>query len=1084
MEEKSLISEQQNVLENDKKNMIVSASAGSGKTFVMIKYITRLVCEKHIPIENILVLTFTKSAAAQMKDRLFEELKKQGKSQFIIEQLDALSTANISTIDSFCEKMLKKYAYFLNLNQNFKILDENDAAKLKNLAFSRAYDEFEKTEEFRPLQLAFRGKKDNLANITFLIERLIDVLPNKEVFLTKNKTSAEKLFDNACKYVFENFQDSLKDSLNKIASLHVDEFEQQLLKQFLPFSQAQNLIECAKFAEEFSFPYLPKVKDVGREVVDLLAAIKKRITSEIDAIKNLNLTDADNIDFQRQGILEKTCLKLYEIYKAEQISLKKAQNCLDFADLENYMTELSQHHELFEKFEYVFVDEYQDTNRIQEKIIKNVAKNCNFVAVGDVKQGIYGFRLASKEIFLQDLNDFETDENSAVKLLTTNFRSAKNILDFVNDIFSVCMTKSLTGVDYASTSMLKQFKEIDDDQKIVVDICQPVENEVEQKPEVYSVKDATVYKDRKNENLLLDIKRRILECLDSKIDDEGKQRVCQFSDIAILTRKRTPLFDELGNFLRESGIPVISNASEKLMSKPEMQMLVNYLKLALSFDDDVALLSVLLGGLYRFKVEDILKIKEDDKTLCQCVLQEGNFDTFKQDLSDFKVDFQVFGIKKAFERLFDKTDFYAYVNLYKPNLDAFIETFFKQCEASNFDLPNLVNLLETVQVDVENESAITENAVRLTTIHDSKGLEYPVVFLIGCDNSISKVRTQQVEINDDFGLAVKTFDFDENIETTSVRMQAIRQAQRKASFSEEMMLFYVALTRAKNKLYLFGLDQKFDKKSLSDCDTYFDFLFYAYPDIAKALSESDKYENEKIEVYKIDSVSQIDFEKKENENPEYSSSFLKQITDYINFEYKFSESKNFKMKESVTNLSKRNVEDVFESYKNDSFSFSGKTIEIGNAYHLALKSLDFDRIKDMKSLTEQLEKNSFVDLKLIDKKLLLEDILKLKGIFGANRKVFKEKEFVMREKISKLIDEDIDDEILLQGIIDLFVDCGEYLILVDYKYSSMTKESLINRYKNQLKFYKLALENAFSKPVKETYLLSLKDANLIKVEDI
>ena len=189
---------------------------------------------------------------------------------------------------------------------------------------------------------------------------------------------------------------------------------------------------------------------------------------------------------------------------------------------------LSQQTNLFAGLKYVFVDEYQDTNKIQERIIKNVAKNSNFVAVGDVKQGIYGFRLASSEIFLKDLQDFQESESGAVNFLKCNFRSSQKVLDFVNDVFSVCMTKQSAGIDYLETSMLKQADNsrfVDEGVKAVnIDVISENDEEFVDVPEVYSVKEARLFVDEKNVVLLKDIKRRILEVLSSKISEDGKLR--------------------------------------------------------------------------------------------------------------------------------------------------------------------------------------------------------------------------------------------------------------------------------------------------------------------------------------------------------------------------------------------------------------------------------------------------------------------------------------------------------------------------------------------------------------------------------
>lgn len=1088
--ERNLTQEQKSVLENDKKNMLVSASAGTGKTFIMINLVCDLICEKKMPVSQICVLTFTKAAAAQMKDRLLLQLKKRGNSDFIVEQIDQLSTANISTIHSFCERYLRKYAHFLDLNENFSVLDESQARKIKEIAFEKTLKFFEKSEDILPILSAFRNNHKKIKDVIFEIENLTDALAEKEEFVLQNIQQSESLFDKACDFVFQTTKDMLCWCLKKVESLHVDDFHAQLCLALDGCMQSANLFQLSAEIQKFSFPKLPMKKQVGEDVVKILAVVKKKTVAEFDNISALSLSDQESVDAQRQGRLEKALLGFFEEYQKQQSLLKKTQNVLSFADLERKMLVLSKRKDLFENIKYFFVDEYQDTNKIQEKIIKNLSENNNFVAVGDVKQGIYGFRLASAEIFLNDSEKFLSDENSTVKYLTTNFRSNQKILDFVNEVFCACMTKDLTGVDYASTSMLvsiDQDLQKDQNKAVFIDLCQAVENEPPQLPEIYSVKDAEIFKDNKNQNLLLDIKRRILQVVGSTIFDGESWRKCNFGDIAILSRNtKYAIFQELERFLQESEIPVVSSFRSKLLDQPEMEMLKNFLHLALSFDDDVALVSVLMGGMFCFSCDEVLSIKKENLTYCESILQCSDQKTHKflQYFNDFRLDFQVFGIRKALENIFQKTQYRAYINFNKPNLAVFVEKFLEVCEQHNFDLPELVNFLETVDVEVVSEISTTENAVTLTTIHASKGLEFPVVFLIGCDQNIFQTHPKaDVEINEKFGLAVKTFDEQANKETISVRMRAIKKHQEQKSFAEELMIFYVALTRAKNLLFMFAEDKEYEKSDLSECDCYMDFVFHALPDAKEKLKTSDIFEKENLQICRFEKVEEeATFVTKNAKNPQNLSKIQEKIEKYLDFSYRFSESANFRLKETVTNLSRKN-DNILEKYDGENFVFSqNDAVEVGNAYHAALKCLDFQEICDLPSLERQMQNHSdLFDATKIDKNLLLKNILLLKNLV-LDGKVYKEKEFVMKEKICNLVQSEVEDEILVQGVVDLFVEKKDEIILVDFKFSSSNNDKyLIEKYKGQLSLYKIALQHAFKKPVKKVFLLSLKNCKLLPV---
>ncbi len=1087
------IEEQEKVLANNKKNMLVSASAGSGKTYIMIKYICKLICEDRIPVQEFLVLTFTKVAATEMKERLQSRLKEAGNDEFIISQLDALSTANISTIHSFCEKMLKKYANLVGLNENFAVADEAYSQKIRCMAFDDALKimEKEKPDDFLTLVEVFKNDKEKIREIIFQIEEMANSVADREDFFAKCVEKGQ--YEKAEKYLYENYLKNLQKNINTIEKLHVFDFETKIKEALYPIFNSKNLCEIAKV--EFSFPNLPKKKDVGEDVVKKLQSIKKDINKTLEKIQLLNLGDEENVEFQRNGVLEKQLVDLFKNYENRENLIKKSQNLLDFYDLEKYMSKLSQNENLFAGFKYVFVDEYQDTNKIQEKIIKNVAKNCNFVAVGDVKQGIYGFRLARPEIFLKDEVDFKNSDDGTVNYLQSNFRSSEKVLGFVNDIFKVCMTQESAGVDYEGTSMLRGMSKFEDDKQkaVTIDLVVPDEKVTQQLPDVYDVQNAPVDAVQKKSKILLDIKRRIQEVLESKIYVDGTFRDCKYSDIAICARKRGEFFDDLENFLIGEGIPVSSNSRNFLMDDVEIKMLVNFLKNALNMDDEVALLSCLLSPFCDLSLQEI-QDEKGNENLCDIVKEDknGKFQKFNKNLQNFRKNCIISGIKSAFLTLFEEIGYQSYINLRKPKSTPFVEKFLESISQSGFefDLPALINYFEMVDIVVNGQVSAMADCVLLTTIHNTKGLEYPIVFLVGCDQSLSKAKPKSdIEINEEFGLAVKFYDKIDNNEVVGVKMRAIEHQKKKKDFVEELMIFYVALTRAKNRLYLFGQynDSCFEKFDLEKCDSYFDFIFFALKNAKEKFLKDNFFEDENMQINLIEDIQQnpISSDEKLN-NFEISSKNVEKIEKYLDFSYKFSEKQNFKLKESVTRLSQRNAENDFEKYSNENFSFAGAGVEIGNAYHLALKTLDFEKISSIEDLKREKTINNkiFCDIEnLVDDKILLENILMLKTLTHGGT-VMKEKEFVMKEKLSNLLSDcDFDDEILLQGIVDLFVVKDGEIILVDYKYSnSNNDEYLIYKYNTQLKFYKMAIENAFNLQVKQIYLLSLKNSHLIKIK--
>lgn len=1099
------LSEQERVLKNDKKFALVSASAGSGKTYTMLKYICRLVCQENLPIEKILVLTFTKAAAAQMKTRLLDELKKnesKKSDEFIAEQIDALSTANISTIHSFCEKNLKKYANLLDLSENFQLMEENDAKNLKLAAFERAFKIFEEQfpENFANVYESYKNDKKKICEIVFEIEKLAGAVADEDKLF---EIDLEKSFDDALALLHQILLDKIVLFFSQLETLHLPDFEQHSKQSLSGIFSCKNFLEICQFLSTYHFPTKPGKDKIGDEASAAIDAIRLPLKNFVDEIKALNLMDPENFSQQKSGILEKNVINLYKIYEKEQKNLKKTQNLLDFNDLEKYMNVLSTHENLFDGFEYVFVDEYQDTNKIQEKIIKNVAKNCKFVAVGDVKQGIYGFRLASSEIFLKDLSDFDARGDGEVYFLKTNFRSSQKVLDFVNEIFSICMTEQQSGVDYARTAMLKQYEKNvfaeENYPAVTIDLVKPCPQQQDEAPEFYSVKNANINRDTSNQNLLLAVKMRILDALSSKISDKnGNLRKVNFSDIAIISRERTPFFKQLEEYLVQSGIPVFANSKSNLLDEPEILVLMNYLKIVLCENDEIALASVLMSGLYRFDADTLLQAKysvenENAENLWEIVKKNQIFANFLQDLQEFRQNYVVFGIRQAFEILFEKTDYFSYINL-QPNrlrLNLFVSKFLAEVEKNNFDLPALLHLLQNVPIAVVSENTGGEDAVLLTTIHDSKGLEWPIVFLLGCENSLSGGQhNANIEIDEKFGLALKIYSAQANAEYATAKMLAICENRRAKQKVEELMIFYVALTRAQNRLSLFGSydDKKpLQKATLQDCNSYFDYIFFSHPQAAQQLQESGTYKTQTTQMQILDEVTQDEIAPVQNlQQMPPTPEIVEKIQKYINFSYKFEENLNFRLKESVTALCNKfddQPEKPLHTRSTESFSFGGNFVETGIAYHAALKAIDFDKVQNLETLRAQMQQNSkFFDITLVDEQILLKNILLLKNLLQ-DAKIFKEQEFMLKESVSNLLESSVDEKILVQGVVDLYAEKQGEIVLIDYKYSNIRDEQILKeKYKNQLKLYKIALENAKKVKINEIYLLSLKNCKLIKCD--
>lgn len=1095
------IEEQERVLKNDKKNMIVSASAGSGKTYVLIEYISRLVCQKRVPIKKLLILTFTKQAALEMKERLVEKLKKEvmklkkKDEDFLIKQIDDLSVSNISTIHSFCEYCLKKYANILKINENFEIADENLAKKIKFSSLKQALKKFEKenADEMTLINFAFKYDENKLNNAIFEIEQMAHSVSDKDKYIDKILTSQQEIYKNAEQIVKNYIDDEINSYIKSLELRHFGGEADELKRNCFSVFDSASLIEKIENVKNLSLPKFPKKEEISEEENLFLGELKEDFKKFKERLTSLNLTN-EKVESEKKAELEKALVHLFLLYCEEYEKEKESVNLLDFNDLEQYMLKLSFNKVFKEEFLYVFIDEYQDTNSLQEKIVKKVAENCNFVAVGDAKQGIYGFRLASSKIFLKDVEEFEKDENGNALFLKLNFRSDKRVLNFVNSIFKNTMTVENSGINYLSTSMLQNVYEFENDNEksVVVDIVSGSEKE-KNDFEIYSVKE-----DEMEENLSMNemevCRAEIERQLKTQIYDnkQGVFRPVKYSDIAIISRSRNQFFNDLGKFLLQSGIPVTTMSKKYLSDTPEIKILIAVLKIALSQQDNLSLLSVLMSNFGKFNQDEILQIcQKENKNLCEIVKNNEKFADFLKKIEDFKNNGLTFGYRRAFEILFEETNYYPYIfSQYDgEELYASINLFLNEIEKSGFmfDLPNLISYFENVSIE-DNGVAVGENdSVLLTTIHKTKGLEYPIVMIINAGKSLKRAEKKgDIRLDDELGLATKFYEGD--LEEPSIKMFAIDLKNEKKRFQEEMMIFYVALTRAKNRLIIVGENKKKDLKPLSvkKIDSYFDYIFstLASPEIEKLLSEK-VLEKDMVTFNIIEKVENLQIEKNDKKYGKIDEKIVQNVQNYLNFKYLYENKENISFKNSVTGLTKKYEDDNVFQKNNEFINVENNVVEIGNAYHYALKILDFEKIENLMDVTKNLQKSMEEEQrKLINMELLYNNILTLKPY--CNGKVFKEQEFIMKDSLCNLIEKNSQDEIMVQGIIDFFaVKENGSVILIDYKYSTENNpEKLINRYKLQLKLYKNAIESGLNLKVNEVYLLNLRFNNLIKVSDI
>ena len=1112
--------EQEKVLKNDKKNLIVSASAGSGKTFVVIEYLINLICEKKVPLSKMLVLTFTKAAANEMRTRLTKAILEQKPDKFLLEQIDEISISDISTIDAFCEKFIKRNANILNIDENFTVFDEKSGKNLKLISFNKVINQLAQENDpyFNELYFAFKKSKERIFDAVDYFYTYFSSQSDSEKFIEDFIKNGEIYLQKAIDYLFnyveievQKVKDLILQTDDKLLPDYYLEFKNNLLG-FCQIEMTEDIY--SSFAKLSRYDILPqprkKIEDKNQK--KLLAKAKEIIGKIKKLAQNYQWTNAVLIEKSQDNYLANAFIMLLNKFSQEYKRLKEIKQGLDFADLEDYASKLLKNEnvkkDMEQRYDYIFIDEYQDTNTLQEGIVKAIAQSGNFVAVGDIKQGIYGFRNASMDIMKKDIENFNNSPDGQALYLKGNFRSDNRILTFVNDIFEKIMTEESVGIDYKNTSVLEGLNtfEKDENKSVIVDMVSIPQSKAEKLQGVYSVKDDELTISKEYLNEVKTICSRVEQMLGSQIYDikRKQMRKVQEGDIAILFRERNKVMQELVRYMQEKGFNILADIKESLTDDGQIQLLLSLLRLTIDLDDDINLVSVLNSWIGRFSLDELnnLRLNNPNSSFFEIInslkYNDEKVHEFFETLENFSFEMQVLGISRAVRNLFAKMNYDIYLNNmpYSNNKKVHIEEFFRIIKSGDFEYnpQGLLNYFNSIKINgkLSDEAG---NAIILTTIHASKGLEYPIVILAGAGESLGKSHINPYNVTSEFGIGSFLYDYEENVKIPSPIFLANKEFKKRKEFIDEIMLFYVALTRAQNHLIIVGSKKEGDinlSSNVFENKCYLDMIFSS---LGENFFERVKSQNHvETENREFNLITQIEEDETEvlQELKNYQNTLNideNKVFEYLNFKYNDLENCFYEYKNSVTGLLEKESQDNYENYKlikqEDENIFISRQLAIneGNAYHEAIKVLDFDKINSLQDLlnlqTDLKSQMTQGNFELLDLQLLYKNISVIKQIVK-NSKLFKEKQFIMQTTLKEIGVADSDNKVIVQGIVDLF-SMGEKNILIDYKYSSLNEERLIKKYKTQIKLYSLACEKGFSVKIDKTYLLSLKNAKLIEL---
>lgn len=893
-------------------NLLVAAGAGSGKTAVLVERIIKMIVHptKGVDIDKLLVVTFTNAAASEMKERiakaLAKEMKKHPKSRRLQRQLTLLNKASITTIHSFCLQVIRSNFHTLDIDPSFRIGDETETILLKGEVIEKMFDEAYEDDncsiEFLKLMECYSNNKDDLLlqNIVLNLYDFAMSSPYPKELLTK---MAEEF----------NVDENYRFTESKWAKVLMEDIRIELQGLYKAMSNAKDVIEETEGLEPYKETFVEEINMIERLLLscekswdDLFlefANVKfKRLKSckkcddkiaqeKVKDIRN-KVKKSINDDLKNKVVIyggHETTLDLIELYPIMRelsnlviefieryAKAKKERGIIDFNDFEHFcLSILTNKNEdgvvtssktalkLQEKYYEILVDEYQDSNDVQEAIINAIAKkkngkSVNVFMVGDVKQSIYRFRQAKPEIFLNKYNTYSYEEDKLERKITLfkNFRSRREVIDSINFIFKQIMSKNVGEIEYNDEEALNLGAEyekcIDEDAIIskdtelhILEKNEPIEEKIniteEDVPSNIEIEAKIVVK-RINE-LINPKDGKVFKVFDNNIK---KYRKIEYKDIVILLRSTTKWAPVFMEELRENLIPSYADTGSGYFETLEIKTMLSLLQIIDNPRQDIPLLAILRSPIASFTPEELIdiRLKDKDKEFFDVLKMAGEEESsiqnkcvsFLKNLKKWREKSLYMPIDEFIWYLYTDTGYYGYVGAMSSGIQrqANLKIFFqraRQYESTSykglFNFINFINKLKVSSGDMGSAKILgeNENVVRIMSIHKSKGLEFPVVILSGLGKGFNmQDLNQKILFHGELGYGPDFVDISKRISYQTVLKQALKKKIKMETLSEEMRILYVALTRAKEKLILTGAVNSIQKSarkwsySLDSCD--------------------------------------------------------------------------------------------------------------------------------------------------------------------------------------------------------------------------------------------------------------------------
>ncbi len=1169
--------DQQEVIDLRDCNILVSAAAGSGKTAVLTERIIQRICDKKNPvqIDRMLIVTFTNAAAAEMRERIGIALRKrldmEPSNAHLRRQITLLHNAQITTIDSFCLYLLRNHFHEIQLDPGFRIADEGEVKLLKdevlNSCLERKFEEGEAAFLELIEKYAGNGKDEDLKQHMLRIYHFSQSHPFPEDFLLQ---CAEELrdknggFNKKYEEILHAYEKDMLEECVRVSCEAIElcklpggpcyyaeafqcdiDFYEKLMEEKETEKRA-----ALYSAHEFVAFSRKKVQDLDEDIKKRVADLRNKKTKKIiEELKKNFYYGATEMMMEDNRNAGQTLANLLDIvleFGRAYESAKRDKNIIDFSDMEHLALKILLKREgdayvpgevavsYRDYFEEIMVDEYQDSNSVQELLLESISRQTedygNRFMVGDVKQSIYRFRLARPEIFMEKYATFYPKEGKNRRVnLSQNFRSREPVIESINKVFEEIMIPQVGKVTY------------DADAKLYYGADYPA-SDCDNRTEMLLYHKAQLqelHMDGVEAEALIIAERIKALCRDFTVTDKktGQLRPAGFSDMVILLRAATGVDDVIKKVLESRGIPTYVSSGKGYFAAPEIRMVLNYLTVIDNPRQDIPLLGVMhspQGGFTEADIATIRIVNHKRGRLFDSLTEYGRIgtdevlrnkvNTFLNYLQEWREKSVYVTVYELLEDIFKQTGFMNYCMAMpggeqrRANLLVLMQkakAFGSSGYSGLFDFIRFIEMMQEKEVDFGEANILDESAdvVRIMTIHKSKGLEFPICFVAGFGKQFhTKDTSAPILMDAELGMGGDAIDLHLRCRRNSIRKNIIGIKQKNDSRGEDLRILYVAMTRAKEKLILVGnadLDKiKDGRLSAYDLLKARNFMDMVLPIAVRCeeLFEVREYDGEDITSQKmVETVEQ---------------GILKESLKGLNgdiiwepYRYPHDSLEGLYTKTTVSELKRaaytETQEACHELYPQDSHEtyvpdfISGKTEEVegtrrGSAYHRVMELMDFTialkegniegdickiRRKAVESKQIPEAEDALVRTDRVEA-FMRTGLAKRMGVAQQQDRLHREQPFMLGIRADLVKPEFPKEEVVLvQGVIDVYFEEDDGLVLMDYKTDRVEAGAeLVKRYATQLNYYAEALERLTHKTVKEKLIYSFALHEVIAVE--